>query len=173
MKVLLKSKYLLFLALFSSSLVNAETYLELSTGLIFVSTPADTARPTLLDLRLGYATADHQLELALMTSVKEGSVNQLDVDVPSIVSVLYHYIPETRSSLKFHAVLGASWIEVESSFPGFTNPADEFYGVSYGIGFEEHFESIPQLKISIDFMQLYRGDQLDIYTTNWGVHYEF
>lgn len=173
MKTLLTLKTLVLLALFSSSIVHAGPYLELSTGLIFVDAPADVARPVLGDLRLGYAKPEHQIELAFMTGVQDDRVNQLVIDVPAIVSVLYHYIPETRSSLKLHYILGASRVEVDSTFPGIAKSSDDFYGVSYGFGLEEHFESIPQLKLSIDFIQLYRGDELDINVTSWGVHYEF
>lgn len=173
MKAFVNFKNLCFVMLFYSPLVSAGNYLELSTGLIFVDTPADTARPVLGDFRVGYASSEHQIELALMTAVEDDNVNQLAVDVPSIVSVLYHYIPETLSSIKLHFILGASRAVIDSSLPGIASSGDEFYGVSYGIGFAEHFKSNPRLKLSLDLMQLYRGDELDIYVTSVGVHYDF
>lgn len=173
MKAIHELKYLLLISWFATGLAHAGTYLEISTGLIFVDTPADIARPVLGDLRLGYTQSEHQFELALMTSLQDDSINQLSVEVPSIVSALYHYVPETISTLKFHFILGASWVDIESSYPGIANASDDFYGVSYGIGFEEHFTSNRQLKVTVDLMQLYRGDALDIYVTSLGVHYEF
>lgn len=172
MKVFLTIKYLLFLVLFSSPL-NAGVYMEFSPALINVDMPAANTSPLLADIRLGYAKTAHQFELAIMTSVKDDSLNQLTVDVPAVVSVLYHFLPVTNSSLKLHLILGASMVDVDSSYPGIASSSDSFHGVSYGIGFEESFKSMPQLKISLDWIRLYHGDQLDIDATSLGVHYEF
>ncbi len=108
-----------------------------------------------------------------MTGINDDSLHQLVIDVPLVVSAFYHYIPLQESSLKVHLIAGASRIEVESSYPGVVDSSDTFTGISYGIGFEESFESMPRLKLSLDWIQLYSGKELDINTTSFGVHYEF
>lgn len=163
----------MFLVLLGALPAHAASYVELSVGQVIIDSPTIISRPLIADLRLGYTESDHQFELAFMASVEDDEINLLEVGVPSVVSVFYHYIPSTHSSLKFHYILGASRVSIDSTIPGIANSSDDFNGVSYGIGFEESFESIPQLKVSVDLMQLYRGKQLDIYSTHLGVHYEF
>lgn len=160
-------------AWFSAAPAGADVYLEASTGPIFIDTPSKTVRPVMLDLRIGLNRPKHQFELALMSSVNDDEVNQLKVEVPQVVSLLWHYIPEQRSTLKVHTILGASLIQVDADLPGLGSSDDEYYGVSFGLGFEERFKSIPQLKLSVDLMNLYHGEDLDIFTATLGVHYDF
>ncbi len=148
-------------------------YMEAATGLFFVDAPADIARPVLGELRAGYARNEHRFELALMTAIKDDRVNQLEVDVPRVVSLLYRYVPERLSPMEVHYILGASRVEVDSSFPGLPPGNDSFSGVSFGLGFEESFQSLPRLKLSIDLLQLYAGDDLDVYAATVGVNYAF
>lgn len=173
MNVFFQYRYLLFLALFSPSLASAGGYLEISPSVISINTPTTVTRPLLVDLRLGYEKLEHQFELAVMTSVNDDNVNQLTIDVPSVVSAFYHYLPYPESRLKFSFILGVSRVEVESSFPGIAKSTDSFEGISYGIGFEEAFQSFPRLKLSLDWIQLYDGDQIDINAFSLGVHYDF
>lgn len=163
---------LLFLCLFSGPGF-ADSYVEASTGWVYVDTPSATARPVLLDLRIGVEHQKHQFELALMSSVKEDRINRLSVETPSVISLLWHYIPEQQSSLKFQTILGASVVEVDADLPDLGSSNEEYYGISFGVGFEERFASIPQLKLSIDLMNLYHGDDLDIFAATLGVHYDF
>ncbi len=152
---------------------HADPYLEFSSGAIFVDTPTATARPTIVDLRLGISRPKHQFELALMRSLSEDKVNRLRVETPAVVSLLWHYIPQQVSGLKVHTVLGVSRVEVEADYPGVADDRDEYSGISYGIGFEESFDNMPRLKVSVDLLQLYRGEDLEINSVNIGLHYEF
>ncbi len=172
MKYSLHCKLLFIFALFSSS-VSAGRYMEASPAMVDIDTISGTTRPLMVDLRLGYAKSMHQFELSLMTSVTDDSLNQLTVDVPTVVSVFYHYLPFMDHSLKLHLIIGASQVDVDSSYPGTADSSDSFRGVSYGIGFEETFKSMPHLKMSFDWIRLYRGDQMNISATSLGVHYEF
>lgn len=166
-------KYLLFFSLFVSSLANADVFLELSPAQINIDTPSLTSRPFVADIRLGYAEYNQQFELAFMSHIKDDNENSLSIEVPAVFSFFYHYLPNPQTSLKYHLIIGASYIEVDTSYPQVSNSSDNFYGVSYGIGFEESFKSAPQVKLSFDVIQLYRGDQLNINAVSLGVHYEF
>ena len=165
-------KWLLLLSLFSSPL-SAEVYVELSAGVIDIDTSSATTRPFILDARAGFSQPMYQVELAVMTSVKDDSLNELTVDVPSVVSVLLHYIPFVDSSLKLHLIAGVSQVKIDSTYTNIVGSSDSFYGASYGVGLEESFESMPRLKLSLDWIQLYSGDRLDISSTSLGVHYVF
>jgi len=173
MKYFFHFKYLLFLAFFYSSITSAGVFIELSPSLIKIDAPDESTRPMLADFRLGYAIPEHLFELAIMTSMKDDNINQLIVDVPSVRSVFYRYSPYPKDRLKFHLILGASQIDVESSFPGATDSADSFDGISYGFGFEEAFKSIQELKLKFDWIQLYRGDKININVMSLGFRYEF
>lgn len=166
-------KTCLFLTLFYSASAGAGIYFALAPSLTKIKTPAASTRPLLNDFRLGYEIPNHQLELAIMTSSKEDQLNQLTVDIPSVTSVFYRYVPDSKSDVKFHLILGASQIEVESTFPGIADSTDEFDGFSYGFGLEEAFRSIPNLKFKLDWISLYDGDQITINTTSLGLRYEF
>ena len=172
MKIQQYFNYLSLIVLFSSPL-NADVYVEFSAGAIDIDTTSETTRPLLIDVRVGYAITVHQLELAVMSSVKDGSLNQLSVDVPSVVSLFYHYLPDVGSSIKLHLIVGASQVKVDSTYAGIASSSDSFTGLSYGIGFEESFKSMRQLKVSFDWIQLYSGDRLDIRSTSLGLHYVF
>jgi hypothetical protein len=161
------------IAWFAMTPADADIYLEAATGPIFIDTPSKNVRPVMLDLRVGLSRPKHQFELALMSSVNDDKINQLTVEVPKVVSLLWHYIPEQSSILKVHTILGASLVEIDADLPGLGSSDDEYYGVSFGIGFEERFESIPQLKLSVDLMNLYHGEDLDIFSATLGVHYDF
>jgi hypothetical protein len=155
------------------SAIAEELYFEAAAGPIFIDTPSKNVQPVVLDLRLGLSRPKHQFELALMSSVNDDKVNQLTVEVPKVVSLLWHFIPEQSSTLKVHTILGASLIEIDADLPGLGSSDDEYYGVSFGLGFEERFKSIPQLKLSADLMTLYLGEDLEIFTATLGVHYDF
>ena len=163
----------LFLALFYSSSAGAGIFIALAPSLAKIDTPSASTRPVLADFRLGYEIPHHQFELAIMTSIKDDQLNQLTVDIPSVKSVFYRYIESPNSDVKFYLILGASQIEVESSYPTFPDSTDHFDGFSYGIGLEESFHSIPGLKLKFDWISLYDGDQININATSLGIRYEF
>jgi hypothetical protein len=173
MKDFFNFKCLLLLSLFSSSQASAEIFMAISPALIKIDAPTGSTRPVLIDYRLGYATPEHLFELAIMSSIKEDNLNQLTVDVPSVLSVFYRYSAYPKDRLKVHLILGASQIEVESTYPGVTDNQDSFDGVSFGLGFEEGFKTIPDLKVKFDWIQLYRGDQLNINLMSLGLRYDF
>ncbi len=165
---------LLFLALaFCCQSAQADSYFELSPALMMVDTKYDSTQPTLADFRLGYTGQYHQIELALMTSIQDGELNQLKVEAPLVASVLYHYIPRFNSSVKLHLIVGASQVNIKSTYPGTAGTDDDFSGLSFGLGLEESFKSIPQLSLSLDWIQLYHGKDLNINATSLGFHYEF
>ncbi len=172
MKKILRFNYLLVMILMNSPL-QADRYIELSAAKANVNTPAANTYPLLADIRLGYRQPGYQLELAFMTSLNDDRLNQLTVDIPSVFSAYYHYLPFPDSSLKLHLIVGGSLVNIESSYPGLETAKDDFYGVSYGIGFEESFKSIPRLKLTVDWIKLYHGEQLEIDAASLGVHYEF
>ena len=173
MKNFLIFKLCLFSALFYSSTAGAGIFIALAPSLTKIDTPSASTRPVLTDFRLGYEIQNHQLELAVMSSAKEDQLNQLTVDIPSVKSVFYRYITNPKSDIKFHLILGASQIEVESSYPTFPDSTDNFDGFSYGIGLEESFHSIPNLKMKFDWISLYNGDQINISAASLGLRYEF
>ncbi len=174
MKVHLHSIGLIILALVISPTALGEIYIKVAPSQAEIDiTNAKSTRPLLADFRLGYETTGQQLELALMLGINEDKLNQLAVEVPLVLSAFYHYLPEVNSSIKLHFILGASHIEVESSYPGVADSTDKFDGVSFGIGFEESFEFDPQLRMSFDWIRLYHGDSLNINAASLGLHYEF
>ncbi len=173
MKYLLHFYYLFLLFLFSSPLSADNFYIDGSPAQVTIDTSGGETRPKMLDLRVGYVKSMHQFELAIMTSVSDDELNQLTVDVPSAVSVLYHYLPFVDSDIQLHLIVGASQIEVDSSYPGTADSSDSFQGVSFGIGFEESFSAMPQLKMSADWIRLYHGDEMNITAFSLGVHYDF
>ena len=173
MKIFLLFKACLFLILFYSSNVGAGIFISLAPGLINVDTTSASTSPFVSDFRLGYAMSNHQLELVMMNSAKEAQLNQLTVDVPTVKSVFYRYSPRVKSSIKVHLILGSSQIAVESSYPGVADSTDHFDGISYGIGLEESFRSISNLKIKFDWISLYNGEQLNINAISLGLRYEF
>ncbi len=151
----------------------AGPYLELSPALMMVDAKYDSTQPKLADLRLGYSSQNHQIELALMTSIQDGELNQLKVEAPLVTSVLYHYIPSFNHSVKLHLIVGASRVNIKSTYPGTAGTDDNFSSLSFGLGLEESFKSIPQLSLSLDWIQLYHGKDLNINATSLGIHYEF
>lgn len=167
-------KNFLVLSIMGSSSAIAGAYIELSPSSTKIDTPAATTNPVLADFRLGYALASgHQLELVTMSSIKDDQLNQLTVDIPSVKSIFYRYSPYAKSDLKLHLIVGASQVDVDSSFPGFADTTDRFDGISYGVGFAEAFQSIPALKVKFDWIRLYHGDELNINTMSLGLRYEF
>jgi len=173
MKLFLYLGNLLFFTLFSSSVANAGAFFAIAPAIITIDTDNGSTRPLVADFRLAYEIEKHQLELAVMSSINEDKLNQLTVDIPSITSIFYRYSPYYKDRLKIHLILGASQIDVDSSYPNTANTTDSFEGVSFGIGVEEAFVSIPDLKIKLDWIQLYRGDQLNINALSLGLRYEF
>lgn len=173
MKKCLLLMHALFLTLLCSFRVSAGVYIELSPSLLKIDTPSASTRPVLANFRLGYAVSNHQLEIAFMSGIRDDTLNQLTVEAPSVKSVFYHYLPYPKDSLKIKLILGASQVDIEASYPGVANTSDRFESVSYGIGLEESFKSIPQLKMKFDWIRLYDGDQLNINATSLGLRYEF
>ncbi len=164
---------LLFFLILSTSSIRAEVYISLAPALVEIDTDNASTRPSLVDLRIGYEYHAHQLELAIMSSISDDNLNQLTVDVPSVNSIFYRYSPHENEQIKMHFILGASQIDVDSTYPNIADTTDTFNGVSFGIGFEEAFKSIPQLKLKLDLLRLYNGDSLDVNLLSIGVRYVF
>ncbi len=171
--MLFKLKILLLLMVLSSSVASAAAYMGLATSLVNIKTDNGSTRPVLADISLGYAMDVHKLELVLMSSVSDDNLNQLVTDVPFAGSLLYRFTTTPRSLLHLDLIIGYSQVEIESSYIQVPTVTEKFSGISYGIGLEEALKSIPQLKFKIDFIQLYRGDQLTVNSFNAGFRYEF
>ncbi len=169
----IKSSLFLLCSFFYPALLQASPYLSLAPAQIEIISSADTGKPLMLDLRLGYAYQAHQVELVAMQSTKADSINLLTIDAPSAKSILYRYSSEPYGRLKSYLILGASQIDIRSSYPGSNDVAETYSGASVGIGFEEAFKSIPQLKMKFDWIKLYKGRDLDINSMSLGLRYEF
>ncbi len=168
-----KFKYLLLLMVLSSSVANAGAYMGLAASLINIKTDNGSTSPVLADISLGYAMDVHKLELVLMSGISDDNLNQLVTDVPFASSLLYRFTATPRSLLHLDLIIGYSQVEIESSYIQVPTVTEKFSGISYGVGLEEALKSIPQLKFKVDFIQLYRGDQLKINSFNVGFRYEF
>lgn len=166
-------KLLLLASAIACQSAQADSYIELSPAVMTVHAKYDSTHPKLADFRVGYSGQNHQIELALMTSIQDGELNQLKVEAPLVTSVLYHYIPRFNSSVKLHFIVGASQVNIKSSYPGTAGSNDDFTSLSYGLGLEEAFKSIPRLSLSLDWIQLYQGKDVSINAASLGVHYEF
>ncbi len=166
-------KYLLLLMFFASPIVGAGTYMGLATSLINIRTDAGATSPILADISLGYAVDVHKLELVVMSSISDDNLNQLTTDIPLASSLLYRFTATPRNTLHLDLILGYSRVEIESSYVQAPASTETFSGISYGLGLEEALKSIPQLKFKVDFIQLYRGDQLKINSFNVGFRYAF
>ena len=108
-----------------------------------------------------------------MNSIGDDQLNELTIDIPSVQAVFYRYISSSQSGIQVHLVIGYSQLEVVASYPGVPDSTDKFEGLSYGIGLEEAFHSVPNLKFKLDWVTLYNGDQVEITATSLGLRYEF
>jgi Outer membrane protein beta-barrel domain len=169
----MKLRYLLLLTFFGSPSAFADAYAGLATTLIKIKTDTGATSPIMADARLGYALDVHKLELAVMSSVRDDNLNQLVTDIPIVTSLFYRYTTNPRSKTHFELILGYSQIDIKYSYIQVPEFTETFRGVSFGFGFEEALKSIPQLKFKIDFVQLYRGDQLNINSFTAGFNYAF
>ncbi len=168
------SPLVVFLVLLYPPVTQAGKYIEVAPTYLVIETPAASTHPWLLDFRLGYyESVKHKFEVAVMTGIKDDNHNQLKVDVPAALSFFYHFTPYPDSGINFQMITGVSRVDIESSYPGIADTTDSFDGVSYGIGFTEDFESIPQLTMSVNWIRLYSGDDLNLTILNIGVKYEF
>lgn len=172
-----RTRYILLFSLLISSLItpcaNADIYLAFAPAQIPIKTSTGSTKPLVADLRLGYEYDIHKFELAIMSSLKDDNLNELVTDISSATSLLYRYDLNAGSSLSIDFILGYSQINIESSYVQVEPFSETFEGISYGIGFEEAFKSIPKLKLKMDFIQLYRGNELKINTFSLGLRYVF
>ncbi len=173
MKALKYLNTLFLMILLTTAHAQTGPYFAFSVDQLKVDTTNAATKPLVGDFRFGYETGDHQFELAYMSSISDDSLNQLTVDIPSVTSVFYRYLPYQSSSVKVNLILGYSQVEVESMFPGIPNETEQFEGASYGISFEEALTSIPNLKIKFDWIQLYRGSDLNLTVIGLGARYVF
>jgi len=173
MAVKYRLRDLMLLIAFWAPLTNAGTYIGLAPALLEIKTDDGKTNPVMVNFNLGYEMDVHKLELSILSGVSDDKLNQLVTDVPISTSVLYRYLLTPKSRLKIDFILGYSQVDITSSYVNVPEFTETFSGVSFGLGFEEAFKSIPQLKMKIDIMQLYRGDDLRINTFVMGLLYEF
>ena len=64
-------------------------------------------------------------------------------------------------------------MDVELRYPGAPNISESFSGSTYGLGFEEALTILPDIKIKLDLLRLYSGDELDINSIQLGIRYVF
>lgn len=160
-------------ASFVPSIANADVHVGLGASFLKVDTDPGSTSPITAGLSLGYSIDAHMVELVLMTGVDDDNLNQLVTDIPAAGSLLYRFTVNPRDSFKINLVLGYSQIEVESTYVNVPTFSETFSGVSWGVGLEESLDSIPELSIRADFIQMYRGDDLTINSINVGVRYDF
>ena len=166
-------KHLLFITVFCTPVVNAGAYMGLAVSRNNIITDAGSTSPATSNLRLGYAVDNHKFELVVMSGIKDDNINQLVTDLPNTRSLFYRHSVKLIDTLYLDLILGYSKVDIETSYAGTPGTTESFKGASFGIGFEEALKSIPQLKFKMDFIQLYRGDQLKINSYNAGYRYEF
>jgi hypothetical protein len=164
---------MLILALLNTTSVMAEPYAGLNLSLLNIDTENGRTSPVTAGISLGYGIDRHKFEVIFNSGVSDDNLNVLVTDIPASSSLLYRFAANPRDSLKIELILGYSQVEVEYKF--YTSPptSETFSGVSWGFGIEEALESIPQLRLRADFIQLYRGDDLEINSFNFGVNYAF
>jgi Outer membrane protein beta-barrel domain len=165
--------WILLLSSFLSPAAVAGAYIGLAPALIKIKTDSGSTKPLLADIRLGYALDEHKIELAFMSSIKNDNLNQLVTDIPLATSMFYRYTTNPKGSLQIDLILGYSQVEIETTYVQAADFSETYQGVSFGIGLEEALKSLPQLKIKLDYIRLYRGDQLNIDSLTLGVRYEF
>ena len=173
MTVEFKLKHLLFLTVFCSPTGYAGVYMGLAMSLMDIRADTGSTRPVMADISLGYEMDVHKFELVVMSSIKDDNLNQLVTDIPVASSLLYRFTANPGNTLHLDLILGYSQVEIEASYVNVPGFSESYRGISYGIGLEEALKSIPQLKFKMDFIQLYRGDQLKINSYNVGFRYEF
>jgi hypothetical protein len=173
MKIEFRLKHLLFITVFFSSIVNAGTYMGLAASLMNINADTGSTSPVTADISLGYAMDAHKLELVVMSGIKDDNINQLVTDIPIAGSLLYRYSVKLKNTLRLDLILGYSQVDIEASYVGIPSFTESYRGASFGIGLEEALKSIPQLKFRLEYIQLYRGDQLKINAFNIGYRYEF
>ena len=166
-------KRLIILSSIFSSGVNAGIYMALAPAQIKIATPTTDSNPLLVDVRLGYTYQSHQLELVSMNSLQANNINQLIIDVPTVQAIFYRYSSIPQARIVSYLIIGASRLDITAQYPNVIKTTETYHGVSVGIGFEEAFQSIPQLKMKLDWIRLYSGDQLNIDAVNLGLRYAF
>lgn len=160
-------------AVFFSQNVIADWYIGLAPALIDIDADTGSTDPVAVELSAGYEHEYHRMELMLRAGVSDDSLNQLTTDVPFSSSLLYRFIANPHDSFQINLILGYSQVEIESSYINVPDFSETYEGVSWGIGVEDRLDSIPQLKIKADFIQLYRGDRLNINAISVGARYVF
>lgn len=163
---------MLLASLVTSAAVSG-TYIGLAPALVQIKTDTGSTKPLLADLRLGYALAEHKFELSLMSSIRNDDLNQLITDIPTSASLFYRYTTNPKGDVHIDLILGYSQFDIVSSYINVPEFSETYEGVSFGVGFEEALQSIPQLKIKLDYIRLYGGDKLDVNSLSLGVRYEF
>ena len=173
-KVVIISLLAAFLAALLSPLSSiAGPYLAVAPAQLKIKTDAGSTEPRVADIRLGYEVDAHKFELAAMSSMKDDNLNELVTDIPSVTSLFYRYTTDPHGSVRFEFILGYSQVDIESTYVNVPTSTETIEGISYGIGVEEALQSIPQLKFKVDFIQLYRSDDLSLKLFSVGFRYEF
>lgn len=158
---------------FGSTSVHAQPYAGLNLSLLHIDTDNGKTTPATAGIILGYGIDRHKFEAIFNTGASDDNLNILVTDIPASRSLLYRFTANPRDSLQIELILGYSQVEIEYKFNQSPAVSETFSGVSWGFGIEEALESIPQLRLRADFIQLYRGDDLAINSFNLGVNYAF
>jgi len=173
MSVISRVKTFFLLLFFLSPAVNAATYIAFAPAQLKIKTSSGSTKPSVSDFRFGYQTGVHKFELAYMTSINDDNLNELVTDIPSVTSLFYRYDGNPAGDVKLEIILGYSQVEIDTTYVNEPAFNEKIEGFSYGVGLEEALQSIPQLKFRVDFIQMYKGDNLELKLFSVGLRYEF
>lgn len=152
---------------------SAGLYLGVAPTQFSIKASGGRTAPLAAGLSVGYEIDEHRIELGAMTGSKDDTLNQLSVEVVQVASLLYRYNSAPTNDFNIDIILGYSQVEIESDYPSVATVTDSLDGFSYGLGFEESFDNMRQLKLRAEYLQLYRSEDLTINTFTLGLRYVF
>lgn len=123
---------------------------------------------------LGYKiTPRHSVDILYVVGLKEDNLNRLDLEVPSVIAGTYRFNFLPNKSFNANLILGFDQVTAKTSLNSVSQLEEKYNGFVYGLALSEGFKSMPELQITAELTNLYKGDSLNILGANIGVRYEF
>lgn len=130
--------------------------------------------PFLARYKLGYQVSNQlAVEVQFANSAKEDDINNLDLDVDKFNGIYVRYAGESAyNGVTLYFIAGSSKTKLKWTRDGVSD-SETFEDFSYGIGAEEHSNSIKNMLYTFEYIKYYDSNDLDLSGISLGVRYNF
>ncbi len=155
--------------------VGAESFLGITSGMMFIDNNGETFKPVIGGISTGYFNdTGVGVELALATGITSDEQSGVETELDLHVGGYLHYRQLFNNRAYLTLGVGYTVTELDSQVNNSGFPASQSYrGAAFKAGLEERLKSNPNILLKLTYQHSYPEGDTSISSAQFGVLYAF